>query len=102
MKLMKDEWFGLREMASCVPTLATKTETSRGWGTLGRKMGAIRGVAVCLLAMVLAAMAMAQAVSTTTVQGTVYLANGQPGAGTLVVSWPSFTTAAGSRWPRTA
>jgi hypothetical protein len=37
----------------------------------------------------------AQAVSTTTVQGTVYLANGQPGTGTLVVSWPSFTTASG-------
>jgi hypothetical protein len=40
-------------------------------------------------------MADAQAVSTTTVQGTVYLANGQPGAGTLVVSWPAFTTANG-------
>ena len=37
----------------------------------------------------------AQAVSTTTVQGTVYLANGQPGAGTLAISWPAFTTAAG-------
>jgi hypothetical protein len=37
----------------------------------------------------------AQAISTTTVQGTVYLANGQPGTGTLVVSWPSFTTASG-------
>jgi len=37
----------------------------------------------------------AQGISTTTVQGTVYLANGQPGTGTLVVSWPSFTTAAG-------
>jgi len=37
----------------------------------------------------------AQAVSTTTVQGTVYLANGQVGAGTLVVSWPAFTTANG-------
>ena len=45
--------------------------------------------------MALAATAMAQAVSTTTVQGTVYLANGQPGAGTLVISWPAFTTAAG-------
>jgi hypothetical protein len=54
-----------------------------------------RGFAVCALAMTLAAMAMAQAVSTTTVQGTVYLANGQPGAGTLLISWPSFTTAAG-------
>jgi hypothetical protein len=37
----------------------------------------------------------AQAISTTTVQGTVYLANGQPGTGTLVVSWPTFTTASG-------
>ena len=34
----------------------------------------------------------AQAVGTTTVQGTVYLANGKPGSGTLVVSWPAFTS----------
>ncbi len=40
-------------------------------------------------------MAWSQGVTTTTVQGTVYLANGQPGAGTLVISWPAFTTAAG-------
>ena len=52
-------------------------------------------VALGLLALGLAAMAWAQGVSTTTVQGTVYLANGQPGAGTLVISWPGFTTAAG-------
>ena len=31
--------------------------------------------------------------TTTTVQGTVYQANGQPGSGTLQVSWPAFTTA---------
>ncbi len=37
--------------------------------------------------------ASAQTVSTTTVQGTVYEANGRPGAGTLDVSWPAFTTA---------
>jgi hypothetical protein len=37
----------------------------------------------------------AQGVSTTTVQGTVYLANGKPGAGTLAVRWPAFTTASG-------
>jgi len=54
-----------------------------------------RRIAICVLATTLAAMAMAQAVSTTTVQRTVYLANGQPGAGTLLISWPSFTTAAG-------
>jgi hypothetical protein len=34
----------------------------------------------------------AQAVTTTTVQGTVFLANGAPGSGTLLVSWPAFTT----------
>ncbi|HVZ83543.1 MAG TPA: hypothetical protein VG893_07685, partial [Terracidiphilus sp.] len=39
--------------------------------------------------------ALAQGVSTTTVQGTVYLANGQPGSGVLQVSWPAFTTSNG-------
>jgi hypothetical protein len=38
------------------------------------------------------AMAGAQTVTTTTVQGTVYLADGTPGAGTVLVSWPAFTT----------
>ena len=37
----------------------------------------------------------AQSVPTTTVQGTVYLASGAPGSGTVLVSWPAFTTAAG-------
>ena len=37
----------------------------------------------------------AQGVTTTTVQGTVYLANGRPGSGTLTVRWPAFTTATG-------
>ncbi len=95
MKHMKDGWLCVLRIASCFPTLATKTKTSRGWGTRDLEMGMIRGVATCLLALTLAAMAMAQALSTTTVQGTVYLANGQPGAGTLVISWAAFTTAAG-------
>ena len=34
-------------------------------------------------------------VTTTTVQGTVYLANGQTGSGMLHVSWPGFTSANG-------
>ncbi len=37
----------------------------------------------------------AQSVTTTTVQGTVYDASGAPASGTLLISWPSFTTAAG-------
>ena len=75
--------------------------TANGWGTgchcllAGSLMSMGRAVAVWLLAMGLAATAWAQGVSTTTVAGTVYLANGQPGAGTLVISWPAFTTAAG-------
>ena len=49
-----------------------------------------REIRLCLVAMLLMLpwMAQGQGVSTTTVQGTVYLANGQPGAGTLDVSWP--------------
>ena len=75
MKLTKDEWL-------------------RG---AGRWMEVIvrAGLGVCLLGTALVCGANAQAVSTTTVQGTVYLANGQAGTGTLVVSWPSFTTANG-------
>ena len=37
--------------------------------------------------------ASAQGMTTTTVQGTVYVANGRTGSGTLQVSWPAFTTA---------
>jgi hypothetical protein len=66
----------------------TKNEWLRG---AGRWMG----LGVCLLGMAMGSAANAQAVSTTTVQGTVYLANGQAGTGTLVVSWPAFTTANG-------
>jgi len=67
----------------------------------GRRMGLLTNLAVlvlmaiALLGMVLGEMSSAQAVSTTTVQGTVYLANGQAGTGTLSVSWPGFTTANG-------
>ncbi len=69
--------------------------TGNGWLRAAMRVG-LCAVMVCALALPVQ-MAAAQAVSTTTVQGTVYLANGQPGAGTLVVSWPSFTTAAGQK-----
>lgn len=75
----------------------------------GRRMGQMQlwmgRIAMGLIAMGLIAMglmgiapgrvAQAQGISTTTVQGTVYLANGQAGAGSVNVSWPAFTTAAG-------
>src|SRR5215472_12350598 len=58
---------------------------SRSWAAFWR---------VCLVWIGVSITAHAQAVSTTTVQGTVYLANGSPGSGTLQISWPAFTTAA--------
>ncbi len=48
---------------------------------------------ICIAWMALALVALAQGMSTTTVQGTVYLANGSPGSGTLQISWPAFNTA---------
>ena len=54
---------------------------------------AVKALGVCLAFMAMAVAAFAQNISTTTVQGTVYLANGSPGSGTLQVSWPAFTTA---------
>jgi len=76
MKLTKNEWFGAGR-----------------WMGLTRKLGV--GLWLWLLGLTLGSVAGAQAVSTTTVQGTVYLANGQVGSGTLVLSWPAFTTATG-------
>ncbi len=46
-----------------------------------------------LTAMSLAWIACAQSIGTTTVHGTVYMANGTPGSGSLQLSWPAFTTA---------
>ncbi|HEY1209594.1 MAG TPA: hypothetical protein VGE85_09505 [Terracidiphilus sp.] len=66
----------------------TNHEGLRAGGVIGLLL-----MELCLMGMGI--MAHAQSFSTTTVQGTVYLANGQPGTGTLVVSWPSFTTANG-------
>ena len=54
---------------------------------------AAKWIAAALLGMAMAWTAHAQTLSTTTVQGTVYLANGAPGSGTLQLSWPAFTTA---------
>ena len=54
---------------------------------------------ICLrlswIALICALPCIAQTVSTTTVQGTVYLASGTPASGTLSLSWPAFTTSNG-------
>ena len=68
--------------------------TNHEWLCAGGWLGLL-SIVMGLTGMGLGSAAHAQAVSTTTVQGTVYLANGQPGMGTLVLSWPSFTTASG-------
>ena len=65
---------------------------SSWWGFAGVEIAVLMLMTGLLGA---ARMGCAQGISTTTVQGTVYLANGEPASGTLVVSWPAFTTAAG-------
>ena len=66
--------------------------TKHGWFDAGKWMGSCL-IGMGLLGTVFVCFSSAQSVSTTTVQGTVYLANGQPGSGTVNVSWPAFTTA---------
>lgn len=63
--------------------------TRRGWMLL-----------VVLVAMMIGGVGTAAAqVATTTVQDTVYSANGTPASGTVLVSWGTFTTAAGKTVP---
>src|SRR5208282_1640565 len=111
MKLTKDSWqqiagFGaeveMRERRRL--TLGARRKTRQIIALFARIARSMRqwavaraghGFAAILLMAAMTAVATAQAVTTTTVQGTVYLANGQPGSGTLVVSWPSFATAGG-------
>ena len=54
---------------------------------------AAKWIGIGLTAMAASWIACAQAVDTTSVNGTVYLANGAPGSGSLQLSWPAFTTA---------
>lgn len=52
-----------------------------------RAAAGLISIAIAILSMRLSAQ-----ISTTTVQGTVYRADGTPASGTLLVSWPAFTT----------
>ena len=58
-----------------------------------RSLHAIFWLVAWLMCTWMCDVAKAQGVTTTTVQGTVYLANGQAGSGTFQLSWPAFTTA---------
>ena len=58
-----------------------------------RRLAAAMSAGLILMAALLLPHASAQ-VATTTVQGTVYLADGSLANGTLLVSWPAFSTAA--------
>ena len=49
--------------------------------------------AMWILSLILAASAIHAQISTTTVQGIVYRADGTPATGTLIVTWPAFSTA---------
>ena len=74
----------------------TKNEWLRGAGRqMMKNLIVVAIVAMVLPGLVQLERAGAQSLSTTTVQGTMYLANGQAASGTLRVSWPAFTTANG-------
>ncbi len=61
--------------------------------TKQKSLCAVLCLGTSLAWMALSGAARAEGFTTTTVQGTVYLANGHPGSGSLQVSWPAFTTA---------
>lgn len=56
----------------------------------------IKWALFCALGMGMTWLGYGQTVSTTTVQGTVYLANGAPASGTLQLSWPAFNPPGGA------
>ncbi len=58
-------------------------------------LAAMALAAMALAVMVLAATALGQGPPLTTIQDTVYRADGTPAQGTLLISWPGFTTASG-------
>jgi hypothetical protein len=77
--------------------VCTRDEATQGNGqTHGELM---KSVGCLLLKLIMGALLVLMAapgwsqVSTTTVQGTVYRADGTPATGTMLVSWPAFTTA---------
>ena len=53
-----------------------------------------------VLLMLIAAGLFAQSVTLTTISDTVYRADGTPAGGTLLISWPEFSTAADRPWRR--
>ena len=61
--------------------------------SIRKRIRAASWLGACLAWILLNAGAAAPGFTTTTVQGTVYLAGGQPASGTLQLSWPAFTTA---------
>ncbi len=97
MKLTGDAGMAGRVNEQMAGEKMTGGKSSGGILAGGKRIG-WRWVGLCALLAGMSLLvqgALAQGVTTTTVQGTVYLANGQPGAGTVAISWPAFTTAAG-------
>ncbi len=74
---------------------AVDTQSGFGWKALRRTALLITLACALFGGGITGQQLWAQAITTTTVQGTVYLASGAPASGTLIISWPSFTTAAG-------
>jgi hypothetical protein len=85
---------------TCASSDAVLAKLMKGYFMLQKMRMASSGIGVrwllfSLFSLVLIARPLASIaqVMTTTVQGTVYEAGGQPASGTVLISWPSFTTA---------
>src|ERR1700691_4522450 len=75
------------------------SDSSRGGGAMsGIRRGLMLLAAIVAMSAGCASTAVAQ-VATTTVQDTVYSANGTPATGTVLVNWSSFTTMGGQTVP---
>src|SRR5689334_16602846 len=61
--------------------------------TIQRWTRAALWLSSCIACLCMSSGASAQGLTTATVQGTVYLANGQTGSGVLQLTWPAFSTA---------
>jgi hypothetical protein len=96
VKRRRDEWVGSVKSGKGSRKKEMKMKLMMYRWVLGGRIMKLWVAALISTALSLGIMAEAQSVSTTTVLGTVYLANGQPATGTVIVSWPAFTTASGA------
>jgi hypothetical protein len=82
-------------MTTHPPTTLAANSSKRGnVSHIMRELLLSRFFAALVIAAGFASIASGQTLSITAIQDTIYQANGAPASGTLIVSWPAFTTSA--------